>query len=96
MTVVRGVAAGAPHSGTTIDFDVYVVDDELDRAAAGLSDAWMAVIDAIPWRKSWFTSTVPVMLAQIEGGEGKTQDTGLVLDSDRLLLRVVGLGGTKP
>ena len=96
MTVARGVAAGSPHSGTTIDFDVYVIDDELDRAAAGLSDAWMAVIDGIPWRKGWFTSTVPVVLAQIEGGEGKTQDSGLVLDSDRLLLRVVGLGGTKP
>ncbi|HHH31478.1 MAG TPA: hypothetical protein ENK57_24455, partial [Polyangiaceae bacterium] len=70
MTVVRGVAAGIPHSGSTIDFDVYVIDSELDRAAAGLSDAWMAVIDAIPAYKSWFTSTVPVMLAQIEGGEG--------------------------
>lgn len=96
MTTVGGVAAGSPHGGMTIDFDVYVIDDELDLAAAGLSDAWMAVIDAIPWRKSWFTNTVPVMLAQIEGGEGKTSDTGLVLDSDRLLVRVVGLGGAPP
>jgi hypothetical protein len=36
---------------------------------------------------------VPVLLAQVEGGEGRTSDTGLRLDSDRVLVRVVGFGG---
>jgi hypothetical protein len=34
-----------------------------------------------------------VLIAQIEGGEGKTNDSGLRVDVDRVLLRVVGYGG---
>jgi hypothetical protein len=36
---------------------------------------------------------VPVLLAQMDGGQGKTSDSGLRLESDRLLVRVVGWGG---
>ena len=36
---------------------------------------------------------VPTLIAQIDGGEGKSQDSGLRLESDRMLVRVVGFGG---
>jgi hypothetical protein len=36
---------------------------------------------------------VPVLIGQLDGGEGRVSDSGLRLDSDRLLVRVVGYGG---
>ncbi|MFO0679824.1 MAG: hypothetical protein U0169_25085 [Polyangiaceae bacterium] len=41
-----------------------------------------------------FPDGVPVILAEVEGGEGVTSDSGFKVDSERLLLRVVGVGGT--
>jgi hypothetical protein len=41
----------------------------------------------------WFPDDVPVVLGEIEGGEGAKSDTGLRVESDRLLFRVVGEGG---
>ena len=32
-------------------------------------------------------------LGQLDGGEGRASDSGLRLESDRLLVRVVGFGG---
>lgn len=63
--------------------------------APGLPDAWLALestagIGAV----DWFPDGVPVLLAQIDGGEGRSSDAGLRLESDRVLVRVVGLGGT--
>jgi hypothetical protein len=89
------VSSGSSGSGTLpiLDFNVFSINDELDEAADGLSDAWTAITDAMPVRKSWFLDTVPVLLAQIDGGEGTTSDSGLRVDSDRVLLRVVGYGG---
>jgi hypothetical protein len=36
---------------------------------------------------------VPVLIAELEGGEGRTHDSGLTVDVDRVLVRVVGWGG---
>jgi hypothetical protein len=36
---------------------------------------------------------VPVLIAQIDGGEGNTRDAGLALESDRAFVRIVGWGG---
>ena len=59
----------------------------------GMSSVPSAVVAAIPGRKNWFPTDVPVLLAQLEGGEGDQRDTGLTVDSDRVLVRVVGYGG---
>ena len=75
------------------DFDVYAISSQLDGASRGLADAWNAIRDSQAGEKDWFPSGVPVLLAQLEGGEGRAQDTGLPLDSDRVLLRIVGFGG---
>jgi hypothetical protein len=76
------------------DFNMHAIHREFDTASVDLALAWSAVVDAIPERKDWFPRDVPVLLAQLDGGEGESQDSGLRIDSDRVLIRVVGYGGT--
>ncbi|MFO0759480.1 MAG: hypothetical protein U0359_23515 [Byssovorax sp.] len=61
--------------------------------APGLADAWLALEDAANDLVDWFPDNVPTLIAQLDGGEGKSQDSGLRLESDRMLVRVVGFGG---
>jgi hypothetical protein len=65
----------------------------IDPDAPGLADAWLALEACAGEFADWLPSDVPVLLAQMDGGEGKTSDSGLRLESDRLLLRVIGYGG---
>jgi hypothetical protein len=65
----------------------------LEQDAPGLGEAWMAIDDAAGDAVDWFPDGVPVALGQLDGGEGRTSDAGLRLDSDRLLVRIVGFGG---
>lgn len=65
----------------------------IDQDAPGLSDAWGALEQSTDAMIDWFPDGVPVLLAQLDGGEGKMSDSGLRLESDRLLVRVVGFGG---
>lgn len=65
----------------------------LDDDAPGLAEAWQAMEEAQPSTTDWFPDGVPTLIAQIDGGEGRTSDSGLRLESDRLLLRVLGWGG---
>jgi hypothetical protein len=41
----------------------------------------------------YWPADVPVLAAQLDGGEGKQADSGFPLEVDRALLRVVGTGG---
>lgn len=65
----------------------------VDEHGAGAGSAWQALENFVVRPVDWWPSDVPVLLAQVEGGEGKTSDSGLRLDMDRMLLRVVGYGG---
>jgi hypothetical protein len=42
----------------------------------------------------WWPDDVPVVLGEVEGGEKLKNDSGLSIESDRLLLRVLGTPGT--
>jgi hypothetical protein len=64
----------------------------MEKDAKGAANAWLA-LERVAERADWWPADVPVLIAQIEGGEGKTSDSGLRLQSDRLLVRVVGFGG---
>jgi hypothetical protein len=64
----------------------------LEGDAPGLGDAWHALEEAAD-ASDWFPGDVPVLLAQLDGGEGRASDAGLRLESDRLLVRIVGWGG---
>ena len=65
----------------------------VDGDAPGLGDAWDAIEDNAGAPVNWFPEDVPVLLAQLDGGEGKTSDSGLKLEQDRVLVRIVGQGG---
>lgn len=65
----------------------------LEGDAPGLGEAWTAIEEAAGHAVDWFPDGVPVLLGQLDGGEGRTFDAGLRIESDRLLVRVVGFGG---
>jgi hypothetical protein len=65
---------------------------EVDGAAHGLGDAWRAM-EALSSEVDWWPDDVPVLIGQVDGGEGRTADSGLRVEIDRVLLRVVGWGG---
>ena len=69
------------------------IEDELENASEGLTKAWLAAQRSIAWKRDWFPDDVPVLLAMLDGGEGQSEDTGLRIDSDRVLVRIVGYGG---
>jgi hypothetical protein len=70
------------------------VSTHLDSSAAGLVAAWAAIEGISDARAEWWATDVPVLLAQLEGGEGRTSDSGMRVELDRVLVRVVGWGGT--
>jgi len=65
---------------------------EANGAAKGLGDAWQA-LEPLTADTDWWPADVPALLAQVGGGEGRTSDSGLPVDVDRVLLRIVGWGG---
>lgn len=69
-------------------------ESELEAVAPGLADAlesWATLTD----NTDFWPSGVPVLYAQWVGGEGKLADSGYAIDSDRVVVRVVGFGGTR-
>jgi hypothetical protein len=76
------------------ELNAYGVRDQLDRTAPGLYEAWNAIVATLPPHgKSWFPDGVPVLIAQLAGGEGEGSDTGLSIEEDRVVVRIVGWGG---
>ncbi|WP_437481499.1 hypothetical protein WME75_37830 [Sorangium sp. So ce1014] len=65
----------------------------LEPDAPGLGAAWLAIEEAAGTAVDWFPAGVPVLFGQLDGGEGRASDSGLRLESDRVLVRIVGLGG---
>jgi hypothetical protein len=66
--------------------------EELDRLADGLGTSWHAFETLAP-DVDWWPNDVPVLIAEIDGGEGYEADAGLRVESERVLLRVIGWGG---
>ena len=74
-----------------LDADLF----DLDKTADGADEAWQALETLADTDTDWWPPDVPVLLGQLAGGEGRTSDSGLRLDRDRVLVRVVGYGGVK-
>lgn len=66
---------------------------ELDRHVENVGAAWQGLEAYAGTEVDWWPPDVPVLIAQIDGGEGKLTDSGLDVEIDRVLLRVVGYGG---
>jgi hypothetical protein len=77
------VALGAGHFSAT-----------LERDYAGLGRAWTALEPALNGDSEWWPPDVPTLIGALDGGEGKLTDSGLRVDYDRVLVRVVGTGGS--
>ena len=89
-------AVGTTHSAgsTTIyPLQAYGIGAITDDDVPGLGQAWSALEEAGGRDTSWFLDDVPVLIAQLQGGEGRSSDSSLRLESDRMLVRVVGFGG---
>ena len=67
--------------------------DAVEEHAKGAGSAWEALEALTGSDADWWPDDVPVLIAELDGGEGRTPDSGLRLDVDRVLLRVVGYGG---
>lgn len=88
-TRVKSMGAGA---GNTLSSSAFA--KELGTVSSGLAEAW----GTFEYRSSitpmtWWPDDVPVVLAQIDGGEGIPRDGGMSVQQDRTLIRVLGYGG---
>ncbi len=55
--------------------------------------AWSALESAAKTSTDWWPDDVPVVIGEVMGGAHPSSDSGLALESDRVLFRVVGHGG---
>jgi hypothetical protein len=65
----------------------------VDEQAPGLSSAWDAIEQAARTGADWWPSDVPVLIAELDERPARASDSGLKLDQQRTLIRVVGYGG---
>jgi hypothetical protein len=97
VSVWRGRAVGSVLTGSpgvgTHPLSVASFHDAVEEHAKGASAAWDALDTLTGSDADWWPDDVPVLIAELEGGEGRSQDSGLRLDVDRVLVRVVGYGG---
>jgi hypothetical protein len=73
---------------------------ELAHAVSGktgdpLGETWEAAGNAADRSTDWWPDLVPVVIGEMVGGAGpgRATDSGLALESDRVLFRIVGQGG---
>jgi hypothetical protein len=85
------LAASGPLAGGGLKLDG--ATKQLESCSKGLPSAWSALEYASPRNVEFWPSDVPVLIGQLDGGEGKQTDSGFPLEADRTLLRVVGTGG---
>jgi hypothetical protein len=89
-------ALGAPTTAGTaaIPLDATRFAPTIEHDFPGLGSAWTALEPALGGETEWWPSDVPVVLFALEGGEGRMSDSGVKVDYDRVLVRVVGHGGS--
>ena len=72
-----------------------VLTPVVDKHAEGLGEMWGAIEAQAGGEVDWWPDDVPVFIAQVDGGEGVTRDSGFEVKQDRVLVRVIGWGGVK-
>jgi hypothetical protein len=87
LPLVRSGALGRSQLGLD------AVRNQLEGSVPGLLAAWTAVEGATTRAIDFWPEAVPVLIGQLDGGEGKLTDSGFPIEADRALLRVVGEGG---
>lgn len=75
---------------------VELFSTQLDTDSKGLAKSWGAFLSISQgFPMDWWPEGQPVLIAQVDGGEGVTHDQGLPIVQDRTLIRVVGFGGAQ-
>ena len=87
-----GTSASPSPSGAH-PLSVGYFQNQVEERAKGVGASWDALGSLTGADADWWPEDVPVLIAELDGGEGRTQDSGLRLDLDRVLVRVVGYGG---
>jgi hypothetical protein len=80
-------------SRTVHEIDSSRFETLLGHAGAEMQTRWSAVSSAAGSSTDWWPDDVPVVIGEIEGGEGVKTDASLRVESDTMLFRVVGEGG---
>jgi hypothetical protein len=75
------------------EYDLAPIKRDLENESKGLSSAWLAIGEATGAYSDWWPTDMPIVMAQMDGGEGMQMDGGLRVDQDRVLVRLVGYGG---
>ncbi len=88
----RMLSAGGGHAAPGA-LEAHRFEAELERDYPGLGHCWAALEQALANDSEWWPSDAPALLGALDGGEGKLTDSGLRVDYDRALVRVVGIGG---
>jgi len=83
----------ATSSNRLTEYDLAPIKKDLESESRGLVAAWIALGEATGVYADWWPDDVPVILAQLDGGEGVALDGGLRVEQDRVLIRLVGYGG---
>ncbi|HEY6461689.1 MAG TPA: hypothetical protein VIY73_16090, partial [Polyangiaceae bacterium] len=91
-------APSARHARTAGTRTVHELDTARFPAALGhagdeMAPPWAAMAAAAGPSPDWWPDDVPVVIGEIQGGEGVKSDAGLRMENDVLLFRVVGEGG---
>lgn len=86
-----GMPAGPMSSAVPLGSDAFSHSIDVDHP--GLGKVWRAVDPALGPSAEWWPPDVPILIGALDGGQGKLTDSGLNVDYDRLLVRVVGTGG---
>ncbi len=91
-TSVRPVSSATTMVVHTLDASTLGIPLDA-KARARLLETWSPIGSAVGQSVDWFPDDVPTVLAEVRGGEGVKRDAGLNVESDRMLLRIVGRGG---
>lgn len=75
------------------DLNFITLADPLNNASPALFEGWEALHESLFGPRDWFPDGTPVLLAEVEGGDGAKTDSGLKVDQSRMLVRIVGYGG---
>jgi hypothetical protein len=86
------VSSAFPGSARPHKLEADSFSDKLNSSSVGLGDAWQA-LESLSSDIDWWPSDAPVLIAQVDGGEGRTADSGMRVEIDRVVIRVVGWGG---
>jgi len=79
-------------SGTTHRLEAYRFSSKADLASHESGAAWTALETLAQEDADFWPDDAPTLVGELEGGDGVTRDSGLAVDKNHWLIRVVGEG----